>query len=83
MNLRGIIKKYLEDNGFDGLCGDECGCQTSDLFCCENPNMDVCQPGYKKLCPGENNCPNCEECPEPNTGSWCMTTKKPKKEKYE
>ena len=68
MTLREIIKKYLEDNGYDGLCGYNCGCQTSELFVCECPDMDVCEPGYKKTCPGEENCPNSEECPEPNMG---------------
>lgn len=76
MNLQEIIKKYLEDNGFDGLCGDECGCSIDELFVCESPDMDVCQPGYKINCPGEDKCPNSEECPAPNSGFWCMSTKK-------
>ena len=77
MNLRQIIEKHLKDNGFDGLCGDECGCLIGELFVCECPDMDVCRPGYKKTCPGEDKCPNSEECPAPNSGSWCMSTKKP------
>jgi len=26
MDVKDIVKKYLTDNGFDGLAGDECGC---------------------------------------------------------
>ena len=74
MNLRQIIEKHLKDNGFDGLCGDECGCQTNELWPCDSPDMDVCRPGYKRICPGANE--NCEGCPIPSPGSNCMTTKK-------
>lgn len=24
MTLKEIVKQYLDDNGFDGLCGDDC-----------------------------------------------------------
>jgi hypothetical protein len=80
MNLREIIKKHLEDNGFDGLCGEGCGCQTSELFWCEHPNMDDCQPGYKITCPGEDKCLISEDCPAPESGLWCMSTKKQSKD---
>ena len=80
MNLREIITKHLEENGFDGLCGDDCGCLMDDLFPCEYPDFDFCEPGYKKICPGKDKCPNSENCPDQYTGIWCMTTKKPVKE---
>lgn len=45
-----IIKKYLEDNGFDGLHnGSDCGCETSNLFPCSE-SVNLCQPGYKVKC---------------------------------
>lgn len=78
MNLREIIIKHLKDNGFDGLCGDECGCLKGELFPCgEGINMDVCQPGYETTCQGSDKCPYSKECPEPHVGNMCMTTKKP------
>ncbi len=49
MTVREIIKKYLDDNRFDGLCGDMCGCEKDDLMCCDSNPAD-CVPGYKKLC---------------------------------
>ena len=48
MNVEGMIKKYLEDNGFEGLYDPrgECGCEIANLrACCEDP-CD-CLPGYK------------------------------------
>lgn len=47
MNCLEIIRKHLEDNGFDGLQnGGECGCELSNLVpCSENPMR--CTPGYR------------------------------------
>ena len=49
MTCREIIKKYLEDNGYDGLCNisTECGCSVSDLIPCGEYHGD-CVPGYKQ-----------------------------------
>lgn len=46
MNCKEIIKKYLDDNGYDGLCHDECGCLKDDLYPC-GECFDVCKPGHK------------------------------------
>lgn len=48
MNCKEIVKKYLEENGFDGLfaCG-ECACTLEDLVPCCGTMAD-CQPGYKR-----------------------------------
>ncbi len=43
-----IIKQYLIDNDYDGLCNDdlECGCEIADLApCCSD--FSECAPGYK------------------------------------
>ena len=40
-----IIKQFLIENGFDGLCGYECGCALDDLMPCESPYGD-CEAGY-------------------------------------
>ena len=40
-------KKYLEDNGFDGLFNPgECSCPVDRLFLCDGP-CDECEPGYR------------------------------------
>jgi hypothetical protein len=31
-----IVIEYMKANGFDGLCGDECGCGIEDLGCGED-----------------------------------------------
>ena len=43
-----IIKAYLLENGFTGLCNPdlECGCGLEDLFPCSEVLRD-CQAGYK------------------------------------
>ena len=47
MNVKEIVKKYLDENGFDGLYNDRCGCEKDDLMLC-NENLEKCKPGYKR-----------------------------------
>ncbi len=50
MNVKEIIQKWLEKNGYDGLFRpDECACENSDLCPCCDGNFD-CEPGYKSPC---------------------------------
>jgi len=47
MDVKAIIREYLEDNGFDGLCGDQCGCKIDDLAPCDGcHSISECVPGY-------------------------------------
>jgi hypothetical protein len=47
MNAREILKQWLESNGYDGLCGHDCGCFNDDLVCCgEDPTL--CEPGVRE-----------------------------------
>lgn len=55
MNIREIVKKYLEENGYDGLGGDMCSCEKDDLMPCDNP-QPTCFAGYFTLCPGGDEC---------------------------
>lgn len=80
MDIRKIVEQWLRVNGYDGLAGDGCGCQISELFCCEYPDMDGCQPGYKITCPGADMCPISEDCPAPGSGIWCMSATKQSKD---
>ena len=48
-NLQTIVADWLREHGYDGLCGDGCGCGVDDLMpCvqCETPIVD-CKPGYR------------------------------------
>ena len=56
--VRAIVKKYLEDNDFDGLYNSsiECGCVISDLMPCEYDCISDCVPGVRVPCVPE-------ECP--------------------
>lgn len=51
MNVKEIIKKYLQENFFDGLyCPGECACELDDLFPCGEGDLVHCQPGYRGPC---------------------------------
>lgn len=55
MIIQEIVKKWLIDNGYDGLYSEGCcGCDISTLMDCGEPNN--CEAGYKVPCP-----PNCGE----------------------
>jgi hypothetical protein len=48
MNVKEIIKKYLEENGYDGLYyeGRPCGCCIDELLACDSVCAN-CVPGYR------------------------------------
>lgn len=75
MNLIEIVKKHLQDNGYDGLVSDigECGCFLDNLVPCGEPsNLVDCEPAYKV--------PGCNEF----CGEGCefpMSSHKPGQEK--
>ena len=56
MNVAEITEKYLIENGFDGLRGEECGCALDELFICSNEGVEGCEPGYKVPCDCTENC---------------------------
>ena len=45
MNVYEITKKYLIDNGYDGLFTDDCGCLVDDLMPCDG-DCSYCEAGY-------------------------------------
>lgn len=45
--VKEMIKEYLIENGYDGLCTDDCGCLVDNLITCEDGSM-TCEAGYKK-----------------------------------
>jgi hypothetical protein len=61
MNLREIAKKWLEDNGYDGLTNEYCGCELNDLMPCGEPSPN-CEAGYKVPCPGPELCSADGDC---------------------
>ena len=46
-DVRSIVKEWLQEHGYDGLCNDGCGCFIDDLMCCPE-YVARCQPGYKQ-----------------------------------
>lgn len=47
--IEDIIKNWLKENGYDGLCNCEleCGCLLTDFMPCDYPNFKMCLAGYK------------------------------------
>ena len=76
MTVKEIIKKYLIDNGFDGLCNMDCGCGLRFLAEPCDGDCGECQPAYKH----ERDCKNCnvlcDGFGEEVTG-YCYKTEKP------
>lgn len=69
MTVSDIIKKYLDDNNFDGLCDifNECGCGKDDLIPCDS-GCEMCEPAYLINC--EHDYEDCTKL------SVCYSTKK-------
>jgi len=67
-----ILRTYLENNNYDGLCGDECGCPIDDLRACDE-SFSHCKPGYKRK-------PTQEEIEEYGECEWIMSTRKEDKD---
>ena len=39
-SIKEIVKEYLQDTGYDGLCNGDCGCGVNDLMPCDQPVAD-------------------------------------------
>ena len=63
MNAKQMIKEYLYNNGYDGLCSieGECGCKLDDLAPCYHLSIDDCQAGHLVDCDPET-CPVDGDC---------------------
>lgn len=50
MTIQEILEKWLDENGYDGLCNVdlECGCWIGDLMPCDCPSCD-CEAGHKAV----------------------------------
>ena len=48
MTVREIVKKYLLENGYDGLANNCYGCNLENLIQCNVPCED-CEAGYRVL----------------------------------
>lgn len=60
-NVKSIVAAYLEEKGYDGLCGgdqgEECQCALENLFYCDiGYQVHECQPGYKAPCDCDEGC---------------------------
>ena len=77
MTVKGIVKDYLEKNGYDGLCSKNCGCGLGNLMPCKYRNIPLCEPAYKLICHGSEKCPLHNRCEGGREGYICYSTEKP------
>lgn len=52
------IKKFLKNNGYDGLYSGlgDCACDLDDLVPCDDPDVNDCTAGYKIPCNCSHGC---------------------------
>lgn len=62
-SVRMMVAEYLRANNFDGLAGDDCGCELSDLMPCSENDISTCEGGHKVKCPTEEH--------DGWQGGWC------------
>jgi len=72
MDVEDIVTEWLKAHGFDGLAGDECGCELDDLMPCREPDILHCVAGRKVKCDPDN-----EDCRLDHRG-WHMEEAKEK-----
>ena len=81
MNVKEIVRKHLEANGFDGLYSDcECARHIDDLMC-DSSCIPDCEPGYLATC-AEIGCDSLDHSfhivsEKPADGDICTNTKTP------
>jgi len=80
MTVKEIIADYLKANGFDGLCGGDCGCEGE--MPCEECNTGSCQPAYYRECKdcelGDDcTCPEIREDQKAYSYPGCFNTVSP------
>ena len=75
-----IVFKYLTENGYDGLAGDECGCSTNDICPCDDYGWD-CVAGHRvtvETCTIKETCTHklCDEHGYNIPNGWCIVAGK-------
>jgi len=78
INTLEIIKRWLKENGYDGLLCTEvpCGCLLEDLNPCGSEDLSECSAAYRHECKKDCHEGACDS--EPGKGSFCMRLKKEK-----
>jgi len=63
MDVKEIIKKYLKENGFDGLICSDCRCDVDNLVecCCDLIDIMDCKPAFRVISEC-NDCDHAEFC---------------------
>jgi len=56
MSVQEIMRKWLADNGYDGLVSPSmgCGCKLDDLMPCVSECIESCEAGHVVPCDGRD-----------------------------
>ena len=77
MTVKEIIINYLKKNGYDGLCGDSCGCGLNDFQPCDE-DFGNCEPAYFHPNPDCSKCDVLCDAYDGDQVTVCYKTDKPK-----
>ncbi len=49
MTVKEIVREWLREKGYDGLCAEDCGCSVDDLMPCSGYGAsEDCMAGYSQ-----------------------------------
>ncbi len=81
-SVKEIVEAYLIENDYDGLAGEECGCEIDDLMaCCCGDSIIHCEAGYKVPCPEPGGEDGEEYCPAHGDCEWHISSAEDAKER--
>jgi hypothetical protein len=68
ISAKKIVRLYLKERGYDGLCKECCGCSLDDLYSCADC-ANECEAAYRYafVQDSPHNCPEYEECSKSET----------------
>jgi hypothetical protein len=47
MKLTDIVRVWIAEHGYDGLCNEDCGCTLDDFMPCDGWGLQFCIPAYR------------------------------------
>jgi hypothetical protein len=50
MEVRDIVRYFLKNAGYEGLAGQDCGCELDDLMPCDDTQVPTCETAMKVPC---------------------------------
>jgi len=58
-NVYAMVREWLVQHGYDGLCNEDCGCGVDDLMPSGECFMVDCVAAHKRPCKNGDDCTGC------------------------